>query len=302
MAETKGGFTTLVGDPSLANTVIPAAALGVANGVKTAVVDNASYRVLHNGAHIWAAVGGVAKRIVAKLTGVAGDVKAVSYTIVGTDTNGDALTEVLLVFTVNTLGSVTSVAAFKTIDSITMPAHDGTGVISQIGVYGDDAVDGVLAAFTDKGAQTIHAQATINNPAVPRNITATAGGTAADIADIQPIVNGTNVNDEAITETLPVFTENTAGIVLGSKAFKTVTSLEIPPHDATGATTAFGTGAKLGIGQKLTRDSIINTYLNGVREGTRPTVAFDGSHVESNTVLLNSALTGTDVEFDFVAD
>jgi hypothetical protein len=162
----------------------------------------------------------------------------------------------------------------------------------------------VHAAVTDTGSQQVVTTA-ITNPPVPRNVTATAGGTAADIKAIQVVVAGTNIYDEAITETLPAFTVDTAGSVTGSKAFKTVTSITIPAHDGTGATTSIGlaghgaTVARLGLPVKLDRDTIVNAYLNGVREATRPTVLFSSTAVESNTVQLNSALAGTAVIIDY---
>lgn len=156
----------------------------------------------------------------------------------------------------------------------------------------------VHAAVTDNGSQQVVTTA-ITNPAVPRNVTATAGGTATDIKAIQVIVAGTNIYGEAITETLPAFTVDTAGTVVGSKVFKTVTSITIPAHDGTGATTAIGTGAKLGLPVKLDRDTIINAYLNGVREVTRPTVAFSSTAVDGNHVTLNSALNGSPVVVDY---
>ena len=155
----------------------------------------------------------------------------------------------------------------------------------------------VRAAVTDNGAQQV-ITSSITNPAVPRNVTATAGGTAGDIKAIQVIVAGTNMHDEAITETLPAFTVDTAGTVTGSKAFKTVTSITIPAHDGTGATTSVGTGAKLGLPLKLSRNSVLAAYLNGAKEGTAPTVTVSATAVESNTVSLNSALDGSAVIID----
>jgi hypothetical protein len=84
------------------------------------------------------------------------------------------------------------------------------------------AVAGILAAVIDDGEPAVITEG-FTQPSVPRNITATAGGTAGDIKAIQVIVEGTNYADEVITETLPAFTENTAGSVVGSKAFKTIT-------------------------------------------------------------------------------
>lgn len=159
----------------------------------------------------------------------------------------------------------------------------------------------VHAAVTDNGAPQVITTG-ITNPDFPRNITATAGGTAGDIKAIQVIVAGTNEAGEAISETLPAFTVDTAGTVVGSKAFATVTSITIPAHDGTGATTAIGTGAKLGLGKKLSRNTVIAAYLNNVKEGTPPTIATSSSALEGNTATLSSALNGSEVVIDFIRD
>lgn len=134
----------------------------------------------------------------------------------------------------------------------------------------------------------------ITSPAVPRNITATAGGTAGSIKAIQVVVTGTNYADEVITETLPEFTVDTAGTVSGAKAFKTVTQIDIPAHDAASATTIIGFGDILGLPYKLAHDTILpgKTFLNNVKETTEPTITVSASAIESNTIDLNSALDG----------
>jgi hypothetical protein len=148
---------------------------------------------------------------------------------------------------------------------------------------------GVHAAVTDNGAQQVVTTA-ITNPVVPRNITVTAGGTAEDIKAIKVTVEGTNANNEKISEEIGPFTVNTAGTKEGSKAFKTVTKITIPAHDGEGATTAVGFGEKLGLGVRLARNSVLAAYFDGVREATAPTVAVSSTALESNTVDLNTAL------------
>lgn len=164
--------------------------------------------------------------------------------------------------------------------------------------------DVVLAAVTDDGTeQTITTN--ITDPDVPRNVTATAGGTAGDIKAIQVTVKGTNVWGESIEETLPAFTADTAGSVAGTKAFLTVTEVVIPAHDGNGATTSIGVGghdstdALLGLPTTLTRNTVVAAYLDGTKEGTAPTVAVDSDEVEKNTVKLDTALDGTDVIVDY---
>lgn len=159
---------------------------------------------------------------------------------------------------------------------------------------------GIHAAVTDTAAQVVVTTG-ITQPSVPRNITATAGGTAGDIKAIQVIIAGTNFAGTAITETLPAFTVDTAGSVTGSKAFKTVTSITIPAHDGTGATTAIGFGEKLGLPDKLTRNTVLFAFLANTKEGTAPTVAVSATALESNTVDLNSALDSTVVDVYYFA-
>lgn len=159
------------------------------------------------------------------------------------------------------------------------------------------AIHAAAATLGSGGPQVI--TTAISNPDVPRNVTATAGGTAADIKAVQVTVTGTNINGETISETLPVFTVDTAGTVTGSKAFATVTSYSVPAMDGTGATVAIGTGSKLGLPHKLSQNSVVAAYLNSTKEGTAPTVAVSTSAVESNTATLNSSLNGNAVEIHF---
>jgi hypothetical protein len=157
---------------------------------------------------------------------------------------------------------------------------------------------GIHAAVTDTGVQVVVTTG-ITNPDVPRNVTATSGGTAGDIGAVQVIIAGTNINDEAITETLPIFTANSPTTVVGAKAFKTVTSITIPAHDGVGATTAIGFAEVLGLPDVLTRNTALRAFLGGVLEGTAPTVVFDSDEVEKNTVDLNSTLNSSAVIIDY---
>lgn len=155
--------------------------------------------------------------------------------------------------------------------------------------------DAVHAAVTDTGAQQV-ITTDITNPPCARNITATSGGTAGDIAAIQVIIAGTDIEGNAITETLPVFTADSATTVVGSKAFATVTSITIPAHAGTGATTAIGFGDKLGLPYKRDTLPCIAAYLDSTIESTAATIASDADNIESNTIDLNSALDGSAVD------
>lgn len=157
----------------------------------------------------------------------------------------------------------------------------------------------VHAAVTDNGAPQV-ITTLITNPPYPRNITATAGGTAGDIKAIQVIVAGTDIDGNVITETLPAFTVNTPGTVAGAKAFKTVTSITIPAHDGLGATTSIGFEDIFGLPDLLAHNTVLFAFLNNTKEGTAPTVTVSASAPSANTVDLNSTLNGTVVDLYYI--
>jgi hypothetical protein len=79
-----------------------------------------------------------------------------------------------------------------------------------------------------------------------------------------------------------------------------VTSINFPAKtNGSGDTVAIGTGAKLGLSRRLSRNTILTAYLNGTKEGTDPTVAVSSSVIASNTVTLNSTLNGNAVIVDY---
>lgn len=125
-------------------------------------------------------------------------------------------------------------------------------------------------------------------PDFPRNIVITPGGTTADVAAGDVIVTGTNIRDEVITETF-TFTANQSSASTGSKAFKTITSVVFPVQDGGSATFDIGSGVKLGLDRKMPAASVIDAYVDGVRETTAATVAFSATAIESNTVSTNTA-------------
>ena len=159
----------------------------------------------------------------------------------------------------------------------------------------------VHAAVSDNGnQQTITTGFTA--PSCPRNITATvAASTAAHVKAVAVTVFGTNDAGDPIQETLPVFTDDTPGTVVGNKAFKTVTSWVLPAMDGATANTSLGVGSKLGIPHKLPHNTFLLAFLANVKEGTAPTVAISATILENNTFILNSALNGTVVDLYYYA-
>jgi hypothetical protein len=133
----------------------------------------------------------------------------------------------------------------------------------------------------------------LTSPAVPRNVT--VKGNASGITG-NVVINGTNREGVAITETIAL---SGASEVVGNKAFATVTSVDLPAETHAGTdTVSIGMGAKLGLPIRQAYDRLINAYLAGVREATRPTVAVSSSAIESNTVTLSSTLNASAVVVD----
>ena len=157
---------------------------------------------------------------------------------------------------------------------------------------------GVHAAGTTYGTGPVTVTTGITNPPSPRNITATTGGTAADIKAGTLIVNGTDINDAVIQETLPTFTVDSATTVVGNLAFKTVTSYVVPDMDGDAASVAVGFGDKLGLPYMIDNNNstVLLATLAGVREATLPTMVGDADELSKNTVDLSSALNGTAVD------
>jgi hypothetical protein len=134
----------------------------------------------------------------------------------------------------------------------------------------------------------------IVQPDVPRNVT--AKGNASGIAG-NVVVHGTDEFGNTITDTIAL---NGSTEVAGTKVFKTVTSVDLPAKtNSSGDTVSIGASNKLGLGRRLSRDTMIHAYLNGVREATRATLNFDPANVYANWVQLNSALNGNPVVVDF---
>lgn len=156
--------------------------------------------------------------------------------------------------------------------------------------------DHVHAAITLPASGTTVVTTGITNPDVPRNLT--VDGNEADIVGDVVIV-GTNYAGQAITETIAL---NGTTLVAGTKAFKTVSSITVPVRQDADETVIIGVGDILGLPHRLTRNTVFQTFLDGTIEGTPPTVVADADELEKNTVDLNSALAGTQVDIYYLVD
>lgn len=177
------------------------------------------------------------------------------------------------------------------------------GYIAVVAYSATEAVVGDTDALLNDGACSGTAATTLTPTGTlpcARNIVITADGTADDIKAVQAVVHGTNIAGETISETMPAFTVNTKGAVTGSKAFATVTSVVVPAMDGAGVTLDIGFGSVLGLPFELSRNTLLYTFFNNVKESTPATIATSASAVESNTITLASTLDGSAIKAYFV--
>lgn len=151
------------------------------------------------------------------------------------------------------------------------------------------------AAVTGSATVTVTTTSGFTQPVCPRNLSITPGGVTADVKEGSVTVYGTNFADEAISEAF-AFAANATAATVGSKAFKTITSMVIPAQDGAGATFALATGSKLGLPFKMDKDRSIKALFGTAADSALPTMAFSSTVLESNTATFATALDGTAVE------
>jgi hypothetical protein len=138
----------------------------------------------------------------------------------------------------------------------------------------------------------------LTSPAVARNVSA-VGNTATVAGNL--IVNGTNSDHQAISETLVL---NGTTPVVGIKAFATITSAVVPVRGVASDTVSIGLGSKLGLDYPLSHNSILYGVVAGVREATTPVItvgtAGNAGKVEYTTISFTSAFNGTEVQFVYM--
>lgn len=197
-----------------------------------------------------------------------------TVTITLAKTSANKNTVALIQAAIRLLGTVNGidVSGFNCVGSASWDANtvakgDDTAVALASGATGD--YDVITTGLSD--------------PSEPRTITATAAGTAGDVANVAVKVYGTDFDDQDIEEELPYFTKDsaTSNIVTGSKAFKTITKVELPAHDGADATTAIGFSDVFGLPYKLGH-KMLRIAFDGAWEATAPTIN------TSDTLCLNT--------------
>lgn len=129
---------------------------------------------------------------------------------------------------------------------------------TNVSAKGTTAIHAAIAGTTS----TVPVTTGITNPTVPRNLIITFGATW-DGGDV--VVVGTDANDAAVTET---FLSNAGSTRVGTKIFKTVTSVAHTVVGVDAATYSTGDGDKLGLvaSPAPVSGSPVILYTNGVAE------------------------------------
>jgi hypothetical protein len=166
------------------------------------------------------------------------------------------------------------------------PAAAGTATIKT-------AIASQLAIASYSGAAL---NGTIGAGAIspPRNITVTTAGTTPADAPATATITGTDANGAALTETITV--SQTAATAAGVKCFATVTKIDLPVGDGTGATLAFGTGAILGFPAKVENRgggvAVVKEIVDGAIPGTAGTFASATTSPPNGSYTPNTAPNG----------
>jgi hypothetical protein len=125
-----------------------------------------------------------------------------------------------------------------------------------------------------------------------------SGGKDKQVGNV--VINGTDIADNALTETIAL---NGNTLVVGLKAFKEVTSVVLPVKTNTAGTDSVKVGLtdKLGLMHELPHNTVFLTFLDDVKEANAPTVTTSSTVLAQNTLDLDSALNDVDVDVYYVA-
>lgn len=119
-------------------------------------------------------------------------------------------------------------------------------------------------------------------------VTGNAAGITGDV-----VVTGTDIKDQPLSET---FALNGTGTIIGTSAFKTVTSFTLPVETHAGTDAVeIGLGDNLGLPAVFSYNTILSTHFGGVKESVAPTLTMNAA-IDKNVLLLDSALDGSEVK------
>lgn len=132
----------------------------------------------------------------------------------------------------------------------------------------------------------------VAQPPCARNVTVTVSATTAGhVKAAAIVVTGTNIADEEISENFTP-TVDTPATLVGTTAFKTITSVVVPAQDGASVTVDVGFGQLIGLPYKLDKNRVLLTLNDGVVD-TTPALTISTDYIEENTVDFNGSLDGS---------
>lgn len=166
------------------------------------------------------------------------------------------------------------------------PAADGTTDIHS--AYAGSAADTVSFFPTSTESNLLHSSA---HP-YGRSVALTVGGTSGSINAGTVTLYGYNCLREQISQTYTI-QEDTGETIQGTKAFWSVYRLATNQQDGSGVTFSLGFGSLIGMPFTSPINPVLGAWSAGTREATAPTVTFDKTDVELNTINPSTAFNGT---------
>jgi hypothetical protein len=240
--------------------------------------------------------------IVGNVSGITGNV-----VITGLNYRHEAITETLAL---NGTGTVHGSKAFLRITSITLPARTHTPAeqvetvaVTHAADAGGTLVVRVTAAGVTGSPVDVNVAVLLGDTAdaVAGKIRAALTGNTAIAAVYE--VGGTAAN-VVLTALEPAANDSTLAIALQSAdstgvtfGASTNTTAGVPEDQV-----SVGWNDKLGIPYRLKFNTVLLAYLGGVKESNAPTVTVDDTEIDKNTLDLNSALDGSDVDYYLIRE
>lgn len=193
------------------------------------------------------------------------------------------------------MGRRATVTAFDRV--ATKDARTGIAVELVVETILAPAADDVAVhvAITGSSSVVLTITAGITDPVEPRCIDVDPGGTLTDVPGATFTINGTDIEDNVISEEYTLI-ENDGTLIAGTKAFKTVTSIVVPVCDGAASTYTVQTSDILGLTRRL-QGPVIQSQVDASSNGTfaddAGTLTTDIDDVELNTYLPADVPDGT---------
>jgi hypothetical protein len=226
--------------------------------------------------------------------GIAGNV-----VIAGTNYAGEAITDTIAL---DGTTSKPGTKAFKTVTSITVPAQTHTPA-QQV----ETAT--IVGTITQEGTATVTVTSELYEEPVVMHVPVAVDDDASAVAEkirayIEPIledkfaVSGEGAS-VVLTAVAPAANDDTLNIAFTNGTCEGLTPDAISDNTTAGVAAdivTIGTTDILGLPYKLAHNTVLEAYLNNVKQAVAPTVTVSATALESNTVDLATALNGNAVD------